>query len=129
MLMIESLDGRFRSVSVDPQATPPQKHKGLKTGRKTIPSTCEFVLASRLGCRLLNPTVMNRREAVLTGLASLAAAVTAPPAAKSQTSESKDENPELEPLRALLKALTLCIFRPWATLRRGRGSPASIYYG
>ena len=103
--MIESLDGRFRSVSVDPQATPPQKHKGLKTGRKTIPSTCEFVLASRLGCRLLNPTVMNRREAVLTGLASLAAAVTAPPAAKSQTSESKDENPELEPLRALLKAL------------------------
>jgi ketosteroid isomerase-like protein len=48
---------------------------------------------------------MNRREAVLTGLASLAAAVAAPPAAKSQTSDSQDENPELEPLRALLKAL------------------------
>src|SRR5215831_1453877 len=114
--------GVYRSTR---RATPPQKHKGtflteprvqvktaLKSGPlksrpagKTIPSICEFVLASRLGCRLLTPTVMNRREAVLTGLASLAATVAAPPAAKSQTSESEDENPELEPIRALLKAL------------------------
>jgi len=48
---------------------------------------------------------MNRREAVLAGLASLAAAVAAPPVAKSQTSEPETENPELEPLRALLGAL------------------------
>jgi ketosteroid isomerase-like protein len=48
---------------------------------------------------------MNRREAVLAGLASLAATVAAPPAAISQTSEPQPENPELEPLRALLKSL------------------------
>jgi ketosteroid isomerase-like protein len=67
-----------------------------------------LVLASRLECRLLSaalsPTVMNRREAVLAGLASLAATVTAAPPAKAQTSEPDTENPELEPLRALLKA-------------------------
>ena len=48
---------------------------------------------------------MNRRAAVLAGLASLAATIAATPAAKSQTSESEAEDPELEPLRALLKAL------------------------
>jgi ketosteroid isomerase-like protein len=47
---------------------------------------------------------MNRRQAVLAGLATLAA-TPAPPAAKSQTSEPEGEDPELEPLRALLKAL------------------------
>jgi ketosteroid isomerase-like protein len=47
---------------------------------------------------------MNRREVVLAGLASLAAAVAAPPAAKSQTSQPETEDPELEPLRALLTA-------------------------
>lgn len=50
-------------------------------------------------------SLMNRRAAVLAGLASLAATIAAPPAAKSQTSESEAEDPELEPLRALLKAL------------------------
>jgi ketosteroid isomerase-like protein len=48
---------------------------------------------------------MNRREAVLAGLTSLAATVTASPPAKAQKSEPDTENPELEPLRALLKAL------------------------
>jgi ketosteroid isomerase-like protein len=51
---------------------------------------------------------MNRREAVLAGLASLAATIAAPPAVNAQTSEPEPEtpeNPELEPLRALLKAL------------------------
>jgi len=97
--------GEHRSTR---RATPPQKHKGTfltEVQPKGIPSICKFVLASFLGFRLLMPTVMNRREAVLTGLASLAAAVAAPPAAKSQTSDSQDENPELEPLRALLKTL------------------------
>ena len=47
---------------------------------------------------------MNRREVVLAGLASLAAAVAAPPVVQSQTSD-ETEIPELEPLRALLKAL------------------------
>lgn len=48
---------------------------------------------------------MNRRAAVLAGLASLAATIAAPPVAKSQTSESEGEDPALEPLRALLTAL------------------------
>ena len=47
---------------------------------------------------------MNRRQVVLAGLASLAAAVAAPPVVQSQTSD-ETEIPELEPLRALLKAL------------------------
>jgi uncharacterized protein (TIGR02246 family) len=45
---------------------------------------------------------MNRREAILAGLAGITAAVAAPPAASGQT--STDENPELEPIRALLDA-------------------------
>jgi ketosteroid isomerase-like protein len=47
---------------------------------------------------------MNRREVVLAGLASLAAAVAAPPVVKSQTPEPETENPELEPIRSLLMA-------------------------
>ena len=45
---------------------------------------------------------MNRREAILTGVAGIAAAVTAPSTARAQ--ESAAENPELDPLRALLDA-------------------------
>src|SRR6516164_9143763 len=43
---------------------------------------------------------MNRREAILTGVAGIAAAITAPNTARAQ--ESAAENPELDPLRALL---------------------------
>jgi ketosteroid isomerase-like protein len=45
---------------------------------------------------------MNRREAILAGVAGIAAAVAVPPAARAQTSVA--ENPELEPIRALLDA-------------------------
>jgi len=45
---------------------------------------------------------MNRREAILAGAAGIAAAVAVPPAASAQASEA--ENPELEPIRALLEA-------------------------
>jgi ketosteroid isomerase-like protein len=45
---------------------------------------------------------MNRREAILAGMAGIAAAVAVPPAASAQTSVA--ENPELEPIRALLDA-------------------------
>lgn len=64
------------------------------------------MLASRLGVSFISRplTVMNRRAVVLAGLASLAAAVAAPPVVQSQTSD-ETEIPELEPLRALLKAL------------------------
>jgi ketosteroid isomerase-like protein len=49
---------------------------------------------------------MKRREAVIAGLASLAAAVGVQNTASAQTSEAEAEaaNPELEPLRALLAA-------------------------
>jgi ketosteroid isomerase-like protein len=65
-----------------------------------------FILASRITVSLIKITVMNRREAVIAGLASLAAAVAGPPAANAQTSEgeAEAENPELEPIRALLAA-------------------------
>ena len=43
---------------------------------------------------------MNRREAILAGVAGIAGAVTAPSTARAQ--ESAAENPELDPLRALL---------------------------
>jgi ketosteroid isomerase-like protein len=43
---------------------------------------------------------MNRREAIIAGVASIAAAATVPPAASAQT--SADEIPELAPIRALL---------------------------
>ena len=45
---------------------------------------------------------MNRREAILAGVAGIAAAVAVPPAASAQAAE--DENPDLEPIRALLDA-------------------------
>ena len=45
---------------------------------------------------------MNRRDAILTGVAGIAAAVTAPSTARAQ--ESAAENTELDPLRALLDA-------------------------
>ena len=45
---------------------------------------------------------MNRREAILAGVVGITAAVATPPAASGQT--STDENPELEPIRALLDA-------------------------
>src|SRR5215468_7839397 len=47
---------------------------------------------------------MNRREAVIAGLTSLAAAVGVASAAEEQTSDTETENPELEPIRTLLKA-------------------------
>jgi ketosteroid isomerase-like protein len=46
--------------------------------------------------------IMNRREAIMAGVASIAAAVSDPLAASAQT--SADENPELAPIRALLDA-------------------------
>jgi ketosteroid isomerase-like protein len=45
---------------------------------------------------------MNRRDVLIAGVASIAAAVSAPLAAGAQTSET--ENPELDPIRALLDA-------------------------
>jgi ketosteroid isomerase-like protein len=45
---------------------------------------------------------MNRREAILAGVAGIAAAIAVPPAASAQTSVG--DNPELAPIRALLDA-------------------------
>ncbi len=45
---------------------------------------------------------MNRREAILAGVAGIAAAVAVPSVGSAQASEA--ENPELEPIRALLEA-------------------------
>jgi uncharacterized protein (TIGR02246 family) len=45
---------------------------------------------------------MNRREAIITGMASLTAAVAVPLAADAQSSETA--NPELDEIRALLRA-------------------------
>ena len=42
---------------------------------------------------------MNRREAIVAGVTGIAAAIAAPTAAKA---ESQNENPELDPIRALL---------------------------
>ena len=47
---------------------------------------------------------MNRRDAVITGLASLAAAVGVQTDANAQTSDAETANPELDPLRTLLAA-------------------------
>jgi ketosteroid isomerase-like protein len=47
---------------------------------------------------------MNRREAVIAGMTSLAAAVGVASAADEQTSDAEAESPELEPLRTLLNA-------------------------
>jgi ketosteroid isomerase-like protein len=46
---------------------------------------------------------MNRREAIMAGAATIAAAVVLPPAASAQTAAT-DDNPDLEPIRALLDA-------------------------
>jgi ketosteroid isomerase-like protein len=46
---------------------------------------------------------MNRKEAIM-GLATIAAAAAVPSVASAQKPEAEAENPELEPLRALLKA-------------------------
>jgi len=46
---------------------------------------------------------MNRREAIMAGVASIAAAVAIPSVASAQTAET-DDNPDLEPIRALLDA-------------------------
>ena len=46
---------------------------------------------------------MNRREAILAGAATIAAAVAFPPAASAETAAT-DDNPDLEPIRALLDA-------------------------
>jgi ketosteroid isomerase-like protein len=45
---------------------------------------------------------MNRREAIIAGITTVAAAVAVPTAARAQ--DSTGENPELEPIRALLDA-------------------------
>jgi ketosteroid isomerase-like protein len=47
---------------------------------------------------------MNRREAVIAGLASLATAVGVQTDANAQTSDTEAANPELDPLRTLLAA-------------------------
>jgi uncharacterized protein (TIGR02246 family) len=46
---------------------------------------------------------MNRKEAIM-GIATIAAAAAVPSVANAQTPEAEAENPELEPIRALLKA-------------------------
>ena len=46
---------------------------------------------------------MNRKEAII-GIATIAAAATVPSVASAQKPEAEAENPELEPIRALLKA-------------------------
>ena len=46
---------------------------------------------------------MNRKEAIL-GIATIAAAAAVPSVASAQTSGAEAEDPELEPIRALLKA-------------------------
>jgi ketosteroid isomerase-like protein len=46
---------------------------------------------------------MNRREAIMAGAATIAAAVALPPAVSAQTAVT-DDNPDLEPIRALLDA-------------------------
>ncbi|MBV9299761.1 MAG: nuclear transport factor 2 family protein [Verrucomicrobia bacterium] len=46
---------------------------------------------------------MNRREAIMAGAATIAAAVALPRTGSAQT-EATDDNPELEPIRALLDA-------------------------
>src|SRR5215468_12055631 len=46
---------------------------------------------------------MNRKEALL-GIATIAAAAAVPSIASAQTPEARAENPELAPIRALLKA-------------------------
>ena len=46
---------------------------------------------------------MNRKEAIM-GIATIAAAATVPSIASAQTPEAEPQNPELEPIRALLKA-------------------------
>src|ERR1700730_808590 len=46
---------------------------------------------------------MNRREAIVWGVATIAAAVTFPPAASAQAATT-DDNPDLEPIRALIDA-------------------------
>ena len=45
---------------------------------------------------------MNRREAIIAGVAGVASAVAVPPVSNAQTSPS--ERPEVEPIRALLRA-------------------------
>ena len=45
---------------------------------------------------------MNRREAIIAGVAGVAAAVAVPPVAKAEASPA--EHPEVEPIRALLRA-------------------------
>src|SRR5262249_6360004 len=47
--------------------------------------------------------VMNRKEAIM-GIATIAAAAAIPSVASAQKPEAEAENPELEPLRALMKA-------------------------
>ena len=46
---------------------------------------------------------MNRKEAIM-GIATIAAAVAVPSVASAQKPEAEAENPELEPIRALLQA-------------------------
>jgi uncharacterized protein (TIGR02246 family) len=47
--------------------------------------------------------IMNRKEAIL-GIATIAAVAAVPAVANAQTPEPQAENPELEPIRSLLKA-------------------------
>jgi ketosteroid isomerase-like protein len=63
-----------------------------------------FILARPILIPYEGICLMNRREAFIAGFAGLAAAVTAPGNANAETSDAEGENPELEPLRALLGA-------------------------
>lgn len=61
-----------------------------------------FVLACPSRYRLLIEPVMNRREAVIAGFTSLAAAAGVASAADEPTPDAEAGNPELEPIRTLL---------------------------
>jgi uncharacterized protein (TIGR02246 family) len=63
-----------------------------------------FFLDNCIPCSLwIKTVVMNRKEAIK-GIATIAAAVAVPSVANAQKPEAEAENPELEPIRALLKA-------------------------
>jgi len=60
------------------------------------------VLAESMQSRLKTAPTMNRRDVVIGGVAGIAAAVAAPIVAKAE--DATNENPELDPIRALLDA-------------------------
>jgi ketosteroid isomerase-like protein len=76
---------------------------GLVGAKKDLCNSVAFVLVIRSRSHYKkNLAPMNRREVTTAGVASIAAAVSGPLVASAQTSAA--ENPELEPIRALLDA-------------------------